>query len=139
MAFGEWVVDQFVDNLLAMVLSFNSCFATLDTSAVDAFMQDWSWSTSLLVPLVGLIGRMLAHVIKCGVTAILVALWWEAHDWCPQVKQLVWPLGRAYDMAMPGPLGVFKLGKNLAWEWYNTYLVDCQQPLSVVKLGKSEV
>ena len=115
-----------MDDLLAMAPDFNSHFVTLGMSVVDTFMQDWSGSTSLLVPPVGLIGQMLAHVIECGVTAILVAPWWEAHDWWPlllQVKWLAWPLGRACNMAMPGPSGVFEPGKNPAWEWY-AYLVD---------------
>ena len=60
---------------------------------------------------VGLIGWALAHMIKCGATAILVAPQWEAHNWWPwllQVKQLVWPLGRVHDMVILGLSGVFK-------------------------------
>jgi len=59
----------------------------------------------------GLIGWALAHMIKCGATAILVAPQWEAHNWWPwllQVKQLVWPLGRVHDMVILGLSGVFK-------------------------------
>jgi hypothetical protein len=115
---GEWQVDQFMDTDNWKAAAFNAQFKSPGCQAVNAFTQDWRGWVNLLVPPILLVGRVLAHLVKCQAVGILMVLHWPGQEWWPLLQAtsvlMVW-LRTACKFAQPGPSGMFEPVRWLEW------------------------
>ncbi len=81
--FGMPDVDQFASNKNNKLPRFNSQFLCPNLEEVNALAQDWSGMFSWLVPPPILIPRILEHLQKCRVRAIMVAPFWPSNCFWP--------------------------------------------------------
>ncbi|ELR21846.1 reverse transcriptase [Acanthamoeba castellanii str. Neff] len=83
---GEWQVDWFTDADNQKAAVFNTWFESPGCQAVDAFAQDWRGWVNLLVPPIPLMGRVLAHLVKCQAVGILVVPHWPGQESWPLLQ-----------------------------------------------------
>ena len=79
---GPLTIDCFANCYNSKLPRFYSLFLPPDCEGVDAFCFDWRDEFCLLVPPVGLVGRVLKHLALCkGKGILVVPCWPSAHFW----------------------------------------------------------
>ena len=80
--YGPFTIDRFAENLNTKLPNFNSKFYCPQTSAVDAFTEDWSEENNWICPHVSLIGSVFRHMQLCKAHGtILLPVWQSAYFW----------------------------------------------------------
>ena len=116
---GPFSVDRFADNNNTKLKRFNSKYLCPNTEHVDAFTLTWEGENNYLVPPVGMVPRVLAHMAACHGRGVMVVPYWPSAAFFPLVsttgnefKGFVWdwmrfPAGQ-YKALVQGPnKGVF--------------------------------
>lgn len=121
-----FTVDRFASFANRQVPRYNSFQVCVANEAVDALSVDWSGEVNYGNPPWFLIGRVLSHVRKCRVTAVLVLPVWESQPWWPLLMRLVvrvMPLPLSPDLFLSAETGhEFSVGSP-RWRC-SAFLVD---------------
>ena len=79
---GRFTIDRFADNENKKVQKFNSKNKCPNTSAVNAFTENWDKEFNWLCPPISMIGSTIAHAKLCKAKGVLfVPLWKSAYYW----------------------------------------------------------
>ena len=79
---GPMTIDCFASSYNSKLPRFYSLFISPDCEGVDAFCFNWQDELCLLVPPVGLAGRVIKHLDLCkGKGILVVPCWPSAHFW----------------------------------------------------------
>ena len=79
---GPHTFDRFATYYNAQLPRFNSKFASLGCSGVDALAQDWSSENNWICPPVSLIVDSVRHLMSCsGRGTLIIPEWPSAHFW----------------------------------------------------------
>ena len=91
---GPYTVDLFADNVNHKVCKFYSRYWTEGTAGVDAFAHDWQFENCWAVPPVGLVGRVIKHIVRYRAHGTLIVPYWLSASFWPLISngrgQFLW-------------------------------------------------